>query len=97
MTPLVLALSIPWVGGVILTVVDGRRTAVRWAAIVALVATLACLLVLGSHVLTAGPVEITTGNWPIGVGITLRADALGVTFAVLSVAMLTAAAPISGI
>ena len=92
MTALVLALSIPWVGGVVLTVLDGRRAPVRWAAIVALVATLGCLAVLGVQVLTDGPLVITTGNWPIGVGITLRADALGVTFAVLSVAMLTAAA-----
>ena len=31
-----------------------------------------------------GPVSVTTGNWPTGVGITLRADALGVLFAALS-------------
>ena len=36
-----------------------------------------------------GPLVATTGNWPAGVGITLRADALGVLFAVflMSVAM----------
>ena len=34
--------------------------------------------------LSGGPVEATTGDWPAGVGITLRADALGVLFAALS-------------
>ena len=37
------------------------------------------------------PVEATTGDWPAGVGITLRADALGVLFAVLSSLALLAA------
>ena len=92
MTALVLALAIPWVVGIVLTVLDGRRPAVRWAAVVALAATLTALLALTGQVLTDGPLVMTTGNWPLGVGITLRADALGVTFALLSVAMLTAAA-----
>lgn len=91
MTALALSLVIPWVVGVVLIVFDGRRATVRWAAVVALIATLAALGSLAGQVLTNGPVEVTTGNWPLGVGITLRADALGVTFALLSVAMLTAA------
>jgi multicomponent Na+:H+ antiporter subunit D len=91
MTPLVLALLIPWVAGIGLIVLDGRRRSVRWAAVAALVATLATLGILAAEVLTTGPVVVTTGSWPLGVGITLRADALGVTFALLSVAMLTAA------
>ena len=41
--------------------------------------------------LSDGPVEATTGDWPAGVGITLRADALGVLFAVLSSLALLAA------
>jgi multicomponent Na+:H+ antiporter subunit D len=90
-TALVLSLSIPWVAGIVLTVMDGRRPGVRWAGIVGLVMTLLALGVLANEVLTTGPVQMTTGNWPLGVGITLRADALGVTFALLSVAMLTAA------
>jgi multicomponent Na+:H+ antiporter subunit D len=89
---LALALSIPWVAGIILMVLDGRRTGVRLAAICALLATVVSLVVLSGQVLANGPVVVTTGNWPVGVGITLRADALGATFAVLSVAMLTAAA-----
>ena len=41
--------------------------------------------------LSEGRVEATTGDWPAGVGITLRADALGVLFAVLSSLALLAA------
>lgn len=88
---LALALLIPWVAGVALLVADGRRPRVRWAAVGALLATLMSLVLLAGQVLTTGPVVVTTGNWPQGVGITLRADALGVTFALVSVFMLTAA------
>jgi multicomponent Na+:H+ antiporter subunit D len=90
-TALVLSLVIPWVAGVVLIVLDGRRGGVRWAGVVALIATLVALGSLATEVLTTGQVDVTTGRWPLGVGITLRADALGVTFALLSVAMLTAA------
>lgn len=91
MTALSLALLIPWVAGVALTILDGRRRPVRWIAVVALAATLVALAAVGTQVLTSGPIAMTTGSWPLGVGITVRADALGVTFALLSVAMLTAA------
>jgi multicomponent Na+:H+ antiporter subunit D len=92
MTALVGAMAIPWVAGIVLVVADGRRPVVRWAGVAALVATIAFLTGLAGTVLTDGPVRLTTGDWPAGVGITLRADALGVTFALLSVVMLTAAA-----
>ena len=70
---------------------DGRRPVIRWAGVGALIATLIALGALAGEVLSTGPVQFTTGNWPLGVGITLRADALGVTFALLSAVMLTAA------
>jgi multicomponent Na+:H+ antiporter subunit D len=91
MTALLLALLIPWVAGVSILFVDGRRRRVRVIAVCALAATLAALLALAAEVLSNGPVVVTTGSWPVGIGITLRADAMGVTFALLSVAMLTAA------
>jgi multicomponent Na+:H+ antiporter subunit D len=91
MIALSLSLLIPWVAGVVLTVMDGRRRSVRWSAAGALLGTVISVVVLGTEVLTSGPIAMTTGNWPIGVGITMRADALGVTFALLSVTMLTAA------
>ena len=91
MTPLLLALLIPWVVGVSLLFADGRRRPVRIVAVAALAATLLSVLALTVQVLADGPLVVTTGNWPAGIGITLRADAMGVTFALLSVAMLTAA------
>ena len=91
MTVLVLALLIPWVAGVALIVLDGRRQAVRGIAVAALGASLAALAAAAVEVLTTGPIVMTTGNWPLGVGITVRADALGTTFAMLSLTMLTAA------
>lgn len=84
MTALALSLLIPWVAGVILVVLDGRRPLVGWLAVGALAANLAALIVLAVAVLSDGTVAVTTGDWPTGVGITLRADALGVLFALLS-------------
>lgn len=92
MIVLSLALLVPWAAGAALLAADGRRPAITWVAVAALLATLVLDAVLVAVVLTSGPIVVTTGNWPVGVGITLRADALGVTFALLSVATLTAAA-----
>ncbi len=84
MTAIWIALTVPWAAGATLVLFDGRRSAVGWLAVAALAANVAALTVLAADVLTAGPVEATTGDWPPGVGITLRADALGVVFAALS-------------
>jgi multicomponent Na+:H+ antiporter subunit D len=91
MTVLSLALLVPWVAGAALLAADGRRTSIAWLAVVVLVATLVVDAVLAAEVLANGPIVVTTGNWPVGVGITLRADALGVPFALVSIATLTAA------
>ena len=91
MTALAVALLIPWVAGIALMVLDGRRRPVRLIAVGALAATLLAEAVLASQVLAGGPISVTTGNWPLGVGITLRADALSVTFGLVSLVMLTAA------
>ena len=91
MTMLSIALVIPWIVGVILMVLDGRRRVVGWLAIAALGATLVSLGVVAASA-ADGPVVFTTGGWPQGVGITFRADALGLLFAILSVGTLTAAA-----
>ena len=90
MTILAIALLIPWVTGVIFIVLDGRRPAVAVGAILALGATLASLIAVAATTLN-GRVSFTTGNWPPGVGITFEADALGLLFAILSLATLTAA------
>jgi multicomponent Na+:H+ antiporter subunit D len=78
------ALIVPWAAGAVLVVLDGRRRVVGWLAVAVLAANGAALAVLAADVLSGGPVEATTGDWPPGVGITLRADALGVVFAALS-------------
>jgi multicomponent Na+:H+ antiporter subunit D len=88
---IVLPLGILWFAAVGLALVDGRR---RWAArsaVAALTAGLAATVWLAARVLREGEVQTVAGGWPEGVGITLRADALGVAFAVLSLAVLLAA------
>jgi multicomponent Na+:H+ antiporter subunit D len=90
-TALGLSLLIPWATGIVLVLLDGRRRAVGWAAVGVLAADLAAVIVLGGSVLSDGAVTATTGDWPSGVGIDLRADALGVLFAGLSLCAVLAA------
>jgi multicomponent Na+:H+ antiporter subunit D len=91
MTVFTLALVVPWASGIVLVLCDGRRRTVGWIAVAAIAANLAAVLVLGASVLSGGPVGATTGGWPTGIGIALRADALGVVFAALSSFALLAA------
>ncbi len=81
---LVLPVVIPWTLAAILALLDGRRTRYGWLAVAGLGAAFASVSLLTFRVLRAGPVEVVAGGWPEGVGIALRADALGVTFATLS-------------
>ena len=83
-----LAVLIPWVLAAALALADGRRPMVGWISAAGLGAGFACVLGLTFAVLRGGPVEMTAGGWPEGVGITLRADALGVTFAAVSVGVI---------
>ena len=91
MTLMARALLIPRAVAGVLLAVGGRRRGVGGVAVVALGANLALLGVLAVSVLSDGPKVVTTGHWPAGVGITLRADALGVIFALLSSLVLLAA------
>jgi multicomponent Na+:H+ antiporter subunit D len=90
-TALVTALVVPWAVGAVLVLLDGRRALVGWLAVGALAGNLVALVLLAVEVLDDGPVSGTTGGWPAGVGITLHADALGLTFALLSSLALIAA------
>ena len=85
------ALLVPWAAGTVLVMLDGRRRSVGLVAVAALGATLILLAVLTAAVLANGSEQVVTGNWPAGVGIVLRADALGVAFALLSILVLLAA------
>ncbi|WP_217914689.1 complex I subunit 5 family protein [Miltoncostaea marina] len=84
MSALVVALVVPWAAGAVLCLLDGRRRWVGWLAVAALVVNLVALVALATSVLQDGTVSETTGDWPRGVGITLRADALGALFACFS-------------
>lgn len=86
------ALLVPWVTGAVLVALDGRLRVVAWLAVASLAATLAVLGVLAADVFAGAAREVVTGGWPVGVGIVLRADALGVAFALLSLLVLLAAA-----
>src|SRR3712207_3554247 len=92
MLSLSLSLLLPWASGALLAALDGRRRVVAWLAVASLAASLAMLAVLAVEVLEGGSRDVVTGRWPAGVGIVLRADALGVVFALLSVLVLLAAA-----
>jgi multicomponent Na+:H+ antiporter subunit D len=90
-TALSLSLVVPWAAGLVLTLLDGRRRVIGWAAVAAPAVNLSALVALAAAVLPDDTVVVTTGDWPVGVGITLRADALGVLFALLSSLALLAA------
>src|SRR3954447_71861 len=86
-----IAVLLPWVAGVLLVGLDGRRRVVGMLAVTAAGATVAVLGVLLAQVLASGTQTVVTGNWPAGVGIVLRADPLAVTFGLLSVVVVLAA------
>ncbi len=85
---LVAPLAIFWVGGLALALANGRRPVVGLLGLLSLVAGFVAMALLTWEVVTNGPIAMVAGNWPAGVGITLRADALGVAFAMTAVAVI---------
>lgn len=81
---LVLPLALTWFMAVPLALLNGRRRWVGWLAVASLAASFLATLRLAVVVFTEGTQTIVAGGWSPGVGITLRADALGVAFALLS-------------
>ena len=82
---IVAPLAITWVAAAALALLDGRRRWVGWLAAAALAAATVSLAVLTVTVVDGDEVEqVVAGGWPAGVGIVLRADALGVVFALLA-------------
>jgi multicomponent Na+:H+ antiporter subunit D len=86
-----IALLVPWAAGIVVAVLDSRRPAIGWITVALLAINLVALIVLAAGVAADGPRSVTTGDWPVGVGITLRVDALGALFAALSSLALLAA------
>ncbi len=85
---LALPVGIPWVLAAVLALLDGRKRWVGLLAAVGLGTSLLSLVWLALVVLWGGPIAMTAGGWPEDVGITLRADALSVTFALVSVGVI---------
>jgi multicomponent Na+:H+ antiporter subunit D len=84
----VLPVGIPWVLAAVLALLDGRRRLVGLLAAAGLGASLVSLVWLAIVVVREGPMEMIAGGWPENVGITLRADPLGATFALVSVGVI---------
>ncbi len=85
---LIAPLATFWIGGLLMSLADGRRRGIAVLAALLLGAGLVANLVLARAVLATGSQEMVAGNWPEGVGITLRADALGVAFALTASAVI---------
>lgn len=79
-----LTVGLTWVLGAALAMLDGRRPFVSFIALAGLGGSFVSAVLLAIRVVREGPVEMVAGGWPVGIGIALRADALGVTFAVVS-------------
>jgi multicomponent Na+:H+ antiporter subunit D len=75
----------------LLAPLDGRRRPVGLAAVVALALSFGAWIWVAVRVWRNGPLEMVAGNWGPGIGIRLRADALGVSFALVSIGVLLAA------
>jgi multicomponent Na+:H+ antiporter subunit D len=80
-----------WASAAALALMDGRRPAVAWLAVGALAAGFALTAALTVLVMDGATRQTVAGDWPLGVGIVLRADALSVAFALLSTGILLAA------
>jgi multicomponent Na+:H+ antiporter subunit D len=84
-------LAIAWIGATLLVFFDGRRPWVAWAGVLVCGLHIGALGVLAFEVWEAGALESVTGGWAQGVGIRLRADALGMVFALISSSVLLVA------
>ena len=84
----ILPAGIAWVSAAALAPLDGRKPLWAWLAAASLGGSLVASVLLLLEVLAGGPVESVAGGWPAGVGISLRADVLGASFAVVSLAVI---------
>lgn len=80
-----------WILPAGLMLLDGRRRVVAWLAVAGFAALALLLGLTLRDVVQSGPLEQVAGGWPAGVGIRLRADALGAVFAFLTSLVVLAA------
>ena len=85
---LVLPVGISWVLAGVLALLDGRRRWVGLLAAAGLGVSFVSLVWLAFVVLREGPIATVAGGWPENVGISLRADALGVVFALVCIGII---------
>lgn len=88
---IVAPLAICWIGAALVMLGDGRRARVAWGAVALLAAALIATLVIAVDVAQGGARTMVAGDWAPGVGIVLRADALGSLFAAVSLTVILAA------
>lgn len=86
-----LAVGVPWLLAVPIALLDGRRRWVGVVAVAGLFVSFASLFALAFVVVGGETVTLVGGGWEEGVGISFRADALGVVFALVSIAVIFAA------
>ncbi|HWV38527.1 MAG TPA: proton-conducting transporter membrane subunit [Vulgatibacter sp.] len=75
-------LAIGWIASLVLLALDGRRRWVGWLALAAVLGMLAASVALLWEVAAGREPAVIAGGWPGGVGIRLRADWLGIGYAV---------------
>jgi len=86
-----LPLAILWLGFVATALLDGTRKPVGFTAVGILAGALAAVTVLGVDVYRNGTQEMAIGGWEPGIGIALRVDMLGITFATVTLFVLVTA------
>ena len=86
-----LPLAILWFGAILIAVLDGTRKPIGYLAVGILCGALAATAALGVEVYRNGTQEMVIGGWDPGVGIALRVDLMGITFAVVSLVVLAVA------
>lgn len=79
-----LPIVILWIGGLLLSVIDGSRRRNGWLAVAILAAAIIATIFVAIEVSRNGQQTMAIGGWSMGIGITLRVDMLGVVFALLS-------------
>lgn len=85
---IILPLAINWLTAIVLAPLDGRKHWVDRIGMLGLLGSVLASLWLAVTVFQSGEVEFMVGGWEQGIGIRLRADALGVIYVLLSNALL---------